>query len=186
MTALPHVLASLTLTTRYHLTALEAAATVQLAEIQCELFGDTCRACHLLDSTQVSLPHCALATRVRARLLRVKCALRQDSPGKCHLALTLLIDLHGLTLLIDLRAAVTTLDALAAECARGGIHESLKEAYYLLACLHHELDQLAARDRYAMLFTELDRSLARTPNTHVYYLNSESIQLELAQLKHVL
>ncbi len=78
---------------------------------------------------------------------------------------------------------MTNLESLAAECARGGMLDSLKEVYYLLARVHHELDQTEARDRCAARFSELEQqSRARVPCTHVYYLNSESIELELAQL----
>lgn len=89
-------------------------------------------------------------------------------------------------LFLDLQTAVTDLESLATECARGGMRDSLKEVYYLLARVHHECDQSEARDRYAALFTELDaQSRARVPCTHVYYLNTESIEIELKHLREV-
>lgn len=89
-------------------------------------------------------------------------------------------------LFLDLQVAVTDLESLATECARGGMTDSLKEVYYLLARVHHELEQTQPRDRYAALFTELEgQSRARVPCTHVYYLTNESIELELKQLREL-
>lgn len=85
-----------------------------------------------------------------------------------------------------METALTNLENLAAECTRGGMTESLKEVYYLLARVHHECDQIESRDRCAALFSELEcQSRARVPCTHVYYLNSESIELELKHLREL-
>jgi hypothetical protein len=87
-------------------------------------------------------------------------------------------------LFLDLQVAVTDLESLATECARGGMTDSLKEVYYLLARVHHELEQTQPRDRYAALFTELEGQ-SGVPCTHVYYLTNESIELELKQLREL-
>lgn len=180
MTALPHVLKSLTLTAQYHLTALHVIATVQLAEIQSRLFNDAVRACHLLDSVRVSLAHCPLVTRVRAQLLRVTCQLQHDTPGESRDSSH--VRTNGLFL--DLQAAVTNLESLAAECTRGGLIDSLKEVYYLLARVHHESAQWQARDRCAAQFSALEgQARVRESCTHVYYLSCASIERELQLLR---
>eukprot|EP01126_Amoeba_proteus_P062084 TRINITY_DN8396_c0_g1_i3.p1 TRINITY_DN8396_c0_g1~~TRINITY_DN8396_c0_g1_i3.p1 ORF type:complete len:239 (-),score=49.97 TRINITY_DN8396_c0_g1_i3:300-1016(-) len=152
VTALPHVLAYITQSKKYHLMTVGASAKILLADIQLSMDKNARSVIQLVESTMpMVLQHCSLEIVSNAYLVLSKCYMSLGEMDHC---------------LRHLHLAEEVADLLDFKKKRADL-------YLLKAKVFHSLGDECRRDEAATLFLNVQQELNQSIHTHndkLYFL----------------